>query len=166
MRQAMTNRRSNPRRRRASRLGAVAVEFACVAPLLLAVVVGLTEVSRVYTVQNTLESAAREGARFASLDRTGMIQEGGSANSKLEADVKGHLAAAGLDPDKIAVNVVAADDPEQTFNLDDPENDLKLFQVRVELPYSEVSYSPVSETNDYSLSAALTFRNGRAPSSE
>jgi Flp pilus assembly protein TadG len=144
----------------------VAVEFAVVAPVLLAVVVALTQVSRAYTIQNTLESAAREGARFASLDRTGMLQDGLSANAKLAADVKGNLAAAGLDPDKITVSVVAADDPGQTFNLDDPENDLALFQVRVEIPYSEISYSPVSDTNDYNLSAALTFRNGRAPLSE
>ena len=49
------------RRRTTSRRGAVAVEFAAVAPVLLAVVVGMLELSRVYTVQNTLETAAREG---------------------------------------------------------------------------------------------------------
>lgn len=166
MRHTEPYRRSNRRRAARDRVGAVAVEFAIVAPLLLGVVVGLTEVARVYTIQNTLETAAREGARFASLDRTGMLQEGASANSKLEADVKGNLAAAGLDPDKIAVSVVSADDPGQTFDLDDPENDLELFQVRIEVPYSEVSYSPVSDDNDYALSAALTFRNGRAPLTE
>lgn len=166
MRQLKLNHRLRVHRRASQRVGAVAVEFAAVAPVLLSVVVALVQVSRAYSIQNTLESAAREGARFASLDRTGMLQEGMAANAKLAADVKGNLAAAGLDPDKITVSVVAADDPEQTFNLDDPENDLALFQVRVEIPYSEVSYTPVNETNDYSLSAALTFRNGRAPSSE
>src|ERR1044071_8259123 len=70
------------------RRGAGAGEFACVAPVLLAVVVGLTELTRVYNVQNTLETAAREGARFAALDRTGMMQSGQSANSKLISDVK------------------------------------------------------------------------------
>src|SRR5438128_1159234 len=36
------------------RRGAVAVEFACVAPLLLAIIVGLMQLSRVYSVQNSL----------------------------------------------------------------------------------------------------------------
>lgn len=154
------------RRPAATRLGAVAVEFAVVAPILLGVVVGLTELGRVYSIQNTLECAAREGARFAALDRAGMLAEGASANDKLVGDVKNFLATAGLDPDHVEVFVVAADDPADNFDLDDPENDMKLFQVRIEVPYSEVSYSPVSDDNDYSMSAALTFRNGRATVSE
>jgi Flp pilus assembly protein TadG len=146
----------------AARRGAVAVEFAAIAPLLLAVIVGLIELSRVYSVQNTLETAAREGARFAALDRSGMMLGGKTANQKLIDDVKNYLASNNIDPDKVSVKVTAADDPETDFNLDDPANDLELFQVRVDVPYSGISYTPVSDTNDYSLNAALTFRNGRA----
>jgi Flp pilus assembly protein TadG len=159
---ALEQRRWKRRLQSAARRGAVAVEFAAIAPLLLAVIVGLIELSRVYSVQNTLETAAREGARFAALDRSGMMLGGKTANQKLIDDVKNYLASNNINPEKVSVKVTAADDPESDFNLDDPANDLELFQVRVDVPYSDVSYTPVSDANDYSLNAALTFRNGRA----
>lgn len=148
------------------RHGAVAVEFAAVAPILLAVVVGMLELSRVYSVQNTLETAAREGARFASLDRTGMILEGQTANQKLISDVKNFIASAGISKNDITVSVVDAEQPANSFDLDDPNNDLKLFQIRVSVPYSKVSYTPVKHYHQQDLTAALTFRNGRAVMSD
>jgi Flp pilus assembly protein TadG len=143
----------------------VAVEFAAIAPVLLAVVVGLSELSRVYNVQNTLETAAREGARFAALDRTGMLQEGQTANSKLESDVKNFLASAGLNKNDVTVTVVDAQTG-ATFDLDDPDNDLRLFQIRISVPYSKVGYSPARHYNQTTLSTTLTFRNGRATLSQ
>jgi Flp pilus assembly protein TadG len=161
MRGALGNRTSCIRR--GSRRGAVAVEFAAVAPVLLAVVVGMLELSRVYTVQNTLETAAREGARFASLDRSGMQLHGQSANQKLVSDVKNFLASAGINKNDVTVTVVDHEHPNVTFNLDDPANDLRLFEIRVQIPYSKVKISPIKHfSTNYNLSAALTFRNGRA----
>lgn len=145
-----------------ARRGAVAVEFAFVAPVLLAIIVGLLELSRVYTIQNCLETAAREGARFAALDRSGMMMSGKTANQKIVDDVKNYLASNNINPERVKVNVVTADDSNNEFDLDDPNNDLELFEVQVEVPYSAVSYSPVSDANDYTLNAAITFRNGRA----
>jgi Flp pilus assembly protein TadG len=145
------------------RRGAVAVEFACVAPLLLAVIVGLMQLSRVYSVQNCLEGAARQGARLAGLDRSGMLLQNQTTNQKLVSDVKNYLASNNLDLDSVTVSVVNADNPSQNFNLDDPDNALKLFQVKISIPYSKVSYSPVQPQDDYPLTSSLTFRNGRAP---
>lgn len=49
--------------------GAAAVEFALALPLLLILVLGVVEFSRVYNVQISLSNAAREGARtMAVLD--------------------------------------------------------------------------------------------------
>jgi Flp pilus assembly protein TadG len=151
------------RQYRAGRCGAVAVEFACVAPLMLAVIVGLLELSRTYSVQNVLETAAREGARFAGLDRSGLMLQNQTPNQKLIADVKNYLASNNIDPSAVTVKVVKASNPTQEFNLDDPENALELFQVRVEVPYSKICYSAFKKTDDYNLSAVLTYRNGRAP---
>lgn len=159
---ATTRRGMSPRR---ERRGAVAVEFAVIAPILLAITVGMLELSRVYTVQNTLETAAREGARFASLDRTGMLMQGQTANQKLINDVKNFLAATGINKSDITVQVVDADTG-QAFDLDDVDNDLKLFQIKIDVPYSKVSLSPVKHYHAYNLSAALTFRNGRATLSQ
>jgi len=149
-----------------NRRAAVAVEFAVVAPMLLAIIVGLIELTRAYDAQNLLQTATREGARFAAMDRTDMLQEGESANSKLIADVTNFLVSSGLPADSIQVSVVDADDPTQPFDLDDPANDLQLFQVEISVPFSAVSYTPVSEAYDYMLTAAITFRNGRATLSQ
>ena len=151
-----------PQRRR----GAVAVEFAVIAPVLLTVIVSLIELVRVYEVQNTMEMACREGARFASLDRTDMLMEGQTANSKLIGDVQNFLKSSGISPSQAQVSVVKAG-TSQAFDLDDPANDLQLFQVKISVPYSAVSYTPIrSGSHDYNLSAALTFRNGRATLSQ
>ena len=153
-------------RNSAYRQGAVAVEFAFVAPVLIATAIGIIELSRAYDAQNLLETAAREGARFASMDREGMLQPGQSTNDKLVQDVKNFLASSGLDPSDIHVSVTHADDPQTTFDLDHPDNDLKLFKVEISVPYSSVSYTPVNPSNDYSMKASIVFRNGRATLSQ
>ncbi len=148
------------------RRGAVAVEFAFIAPMLLAIVLGLIELTRVYDAQYLLETAAREGARFASMDRDGMLGDGETSNSKLTTDVKSFLASAGIPQDSITVRILDHQDTSQTFDLDDPSNDLRLFDVEIEVPFSSVSYTPVSEAHDYHLTGSITFRNGRATLSQ
>jgi len=148
------------------RRGAVAVEFAFIAPMLLAIVLGMIELTRVYDAQYLLQSAAREGARFASMDRDGMLAEGQGTNAKLASDVTNFLASSGISAENIQVNILDHEDPEQTFDLDDPNNDLKLFEVEITVPYSSVSYTPVSAANDYGLTASITFRNGRSTISQ
>lgn len=145
-----------------NRRGAVAVEFAVVAPLLLSIVAGLIELNRTYDIQNTLEAAAREGGRFASIDRTDMLGSGQTANQKLIQDVTNFLASTGIDTNSLTVRVTDANDPSIDFDLDDPVNDLQLFQVRIEVPYSSISYTPVDPISDYTLLASVTFRNGRS----
>lgn len=148
------------------RRAAVAVEFAFVAPFLISTALGIIELTRAYDAQNLLETAAREGARFASMDREGMLQEGQSTNAKLIQDVKNFLATSGLDPADIQVSITDADSPGSNFDLDDPDNDLRLFQVDIALPYSSISYTPVSPSHDFSMSASIVFRNGRATLSQ
>jgi Flp pilus assembly protein TadG len=52
---------------RASERGAVAVEFALLAPVLIMLLLGTMEFSRAYNVQTTLANAAREGARTMAI---------------------------------------------------------------------------------------------------
>ncbi|MDB4874253.1 MAG: TadE family protein [Gemmatimonadetes bacterium] len=47
--------------------GAVAVEFALVVPVFLLMVFGIVDLGRAYYTVNNLVSAAREGARYASV---------------------------------------------------------------------------------------------------
>jgi Flp pilus assembly protein TadG len=154
------------RRRSTSRRGAVAVEFAFVAPVLVAILFGLVELSRVFETQNLLEISAREGARLASMDREGLLSEGETTNQRVSRDVKNFLASNGLDADGVQVSVKDAENPEADFDLDDPANDLRLFEVHVSIDYSDVSYTSVPEEYDYTLTSKVTFRNGRATISE
>jgi hypothetical protein len=113
-----------------------------------------------------IEVAAREGARFATMDRDGMLDPGESATDKLVQDVKTFLASNGIDPDDVTVEVKDHENPEQDFDLDDPENDLKLFEVRISVDLSAVSLTPVAAGDDHPLVAKVVFRNGRATISD
>ena len=157
----MTISRSNLQRR-----GAVAVEFAIVAPILVAMLIGMIELGRAFEAQNMLEVAAREGARFASMDRDGLLDPGESANTKLVQDVTNMLVSNGIPQDQVSVEIKDFENPEDDFDLDDPLNDLKLFEVRVEINWSAVSLTPVPMGHDRPMTASVVFRNGRATLSE
>ena len=58
---------SSRRIQRRNRRGAAAVEFAFVAPLLMMLLFGATELGRAMYIQNSVTAAAREGAREATL---------------------------------------------------------------------------------------------------
>ncbi len=57
-------------RSRRARRGAAAVEFALVAPIFFALILGTVEVGRLIMVQHILTNASREGARLAVLEGT------------------------------------------------------------------------------------------------
>jgi hypothetical protein len=156
----------NPKSAIRNRNGAVAVEFAIVAPLLVAIVLGMIELGRAFEMQNLLEVAAREGARFASMDRDGMLEPDESANDKLIEDVKNFLASNGIPRADIDVRVRDFENPEAEFDLDDPNNDLKLFEVSIEVPWSSMALRAVSPSDDHPLTGRVVFRNGRATISD
>jgi hypothetical protein len=154
------------RRTIASRRGAVAVEFAIVAPVLLAIVLATIQVGRAFEMQNLLEVAAREGARFASMDRDGLLDPSEDATDKLKEDVENFLAANDVPRDSITVDVKDFDNPEDDFAIDDPANDLKLFKVEISVPWSSVSIMPVPAGSNHALTSSVVFRNGRATISD
>ncbi|MFC9332672.1 TadE family protein [Arthrobacter sp. NPDC057009] len=49
--------------------GAVAVEFALLAPILIMILLGVMEFGRAYNAQITLSNAAREGARVMAIEK-------------------------------------------------------------------------------------------------
>jgi Flp pilus assembly protein TadG len=158
MRSSIRNSKSASRNRR----GVAAVEFAIVAPILVTIVFGMIQLGRAFEMQTLLDVAAREGARFASIDRTGMTSGGQTGNQKLIQDVKNFLASNGVPKDQINVTVKSHSDPTSDFNIDDPANDLQLFDVNVSVPFSAVSLQPVPTSSDYTLHGKVVFRNGRA----
>jgi len=145
-----------------NRCGAVAVEFAVVLPFLVATVLGMIETTRLFDMQNLLETSVRDGARMAAMDRSDILQEGQSTNEKLISDVTNFLESSGVSPADISVSIRSAANPEESFDLDDPANDFELFEVEVSVPFSAASFTPVSEGSDFNMSGKITFRNGRA----
>ncbi len=65
------------RRSRAER-GAVLVEFALVAPLLLLLLVGIANLGLIIHEHQVVQNAAREGARFSALPLSSPLATGGS----------------------------------------------------------------------------------------
>lgn len=55
---------------KASERGAVAVEFALLAPVLVMILLGIMEFGRAYNVQTSLTNAAREGVRNMAIDNS------------------------------------------------------------------------------------------------
>lgn len=149
-----------------NRRGAVAVEFAIMAPILMAIVFGMIELGRGFELKNLLEVAAREAARFASMDREGLLGPGQTTNQKMIDDVKNMLAANGIDRDTIEVEIKDAENPELDFDLDDPANDLRLFEVRVSIDYANGNLLPVGPGGEHALSANVVFRNGQSTISQ
>jgi peptidoglycan hydrolase-like protein with peptidoglycan-binding domain len=96
------------------------------------------------------------------MDRSKMVSTGQTTNQKLINDVKNFLSTDGIPKQDITVTVKDANNPTADFNLDDPKNDLKLFQVNVSVKYSDVSFTAVSASKDYMLTAGVVFRNGQA----
>ena len=74
-------------KRSQSESGAAAVEFALILPVLVLMIVGMIEFSRLYNVQISLSNAAREGARVMAI-----YNNSGQAKSAAVA------AAPGLNP--------------------------------------------------------------------
>jgi len=66
--------------------GAVAVEFALVAPVLLALVAGIVEFSHAFNLQISVTQAAREAARMMAI-----------TNDQVEAETAAENGAPGLD---------------------------------------------------------------------
>lgn len=153
------------RTRAGTRRGAVTVEMAIVAPVLVTIVFGMVETCRIYEIQNLMSLASREGARLTAMDREGLLLEGQSTNAKVEADIKNYLGALGFDKDELEVSITAPGSS-TAFDLDDPDNEFQLFRIRVAVPYCETCEAPPPGVEPLVLAAAITFRNGRVPKSD
>lgn len=129
-------------RRHLSRPGAAAVELAVILPFLLLLLVGALEVGRMVETSQVLHAAAREAARQASL--------GNQDYAAVQATVVANLNAAGITNQAglvVAVrNVTQNDGGGVTPAAYNPANaaQLDVLEVRVELPYSSVTLSPMA----------------------
>jgi len=106
-------RKMGKRRGRASAV----VEMAVVTPLLLTLLFGIIEYGWTLSVRQSMVSAAREGARVASLP--------GSSDTDIRSRVQEYLAPMGLTAQVTLQRAVLPDNPTE--------------KVTVTIPYSQVS---------------------------
>jgi len=150
------------KQKRSRRRGAVAVEFAFVAPVFIAILLLTFESSRLIKAQSELTAAAREGARLVSMDRRTLLADGESLNDRVEDEIRNYLDLNRLAGNAATITIADANDINTAFNLNDPANDLAYFQIRVELPYSEITSLNLSALENGALTSQVVFRNARA----
>jgi len=117
------------RRKRTTRSGVAAVEFALVAPIFFLLVFGLIEFGRMMMVQQSLTNAAREGNRVAILSTT---KDGAAVEERMRDYLDSVLANAASGEVRITV----------PGNLGTVTSGATL-TVSVEVDYIDVSWVPL-----------------------
>jgi len=146
---------------RASRRGTATVEFAIMLPLLLTMALGTIEFGNALNASKRMISAAKSGARFASMDWTDKLAEGETPNQKVLRDVRNFLDASGLPGNAATVTITHAEGNGE-FDLSDPDNNLELFRVEILLPYNAVSVFPNNFFDSRVLRESIVQRAGQS----
>ena len=137
-------RNPTPARPRPSRRGAAAVEFAVVAPILFAVVLGIIEIGRGLMTIHMLNNAARAGCRV------GVIE--GKATSDISTTVTNVLSAQGMTAEGVTVEVNDGSADASTAQAGDE------ITVIVSIPASKVTWVPGGSYLRGNLSGKYTLR--------
>lgn len=148
---------------RSSRRGAAMVEFALLAPIFLALILGVVEMGNALDSSNVMTAAVREGGRLATMDWKESLPDGMTINQKVIADIQNFLAAAGVPADDVSVSITSAEPGQsgQPFDLGSPSNNLKLFKIEATIPFDSVSSYPSTYMGGRNVTSSLVFRAGR-----
>ncbi len=134
---------------RKHRRGAAAVEFAIIAPVFFLMILGMIEMGRAVMVQQIITNASREGARLAVLP--------GASVGGVESRVEEILTASTVS----GATVQILDVDGNTTNPEDAEYG-DVINVRVSVPFSEVSWLPASKfLGGRTLTASTVMRTER-----
>ncbi len=118
---------------------AAVVEFAVVLPLLLTILFGIIEYGWVFMVRQTLQTAAREGARLA------VLQTSVAPYTEVIDRVDRVMAPTGLTTYQVTMTHAAPGNPVET--------------VVVSVPYNDVSLlGGFFGTHDYNLEGSASMR--------
>ncbi len=98
--------------------GTAIVEFAVVLPLLLTILFGIIEFGYVFMMRQSLQHAAREGCRFASLQT--------SNDAGILSRVDAALSSTGLTGYSVTMDHGSVANPVETVSVSVPYNDVSL----------------------------------------
>lgn len=133
-----------------NRSGVAAVEFAIIAPVFLALVLGMVAVRKAVHTTTVMDAALAQAGRLASMDAGLKLPAGKTLNDKIILDIRNFLRASGIENDEtnLTITITRADDangdvidplpnPPSTgeeFDLSDPDNRNRLFRIGIEIP--------------------------------
>jgi Flp pilus assembly protein TadG len=129
------------------------VEFACVLPLIMAMLVGIWEVGRLAEAQQTLANAAREGARRAASGKP--LASGTRLTDEVTDSVANTLRAAGYSVTNARVKIENLDTGQSATYKSDrtlaagtdfdigAAPQLQRVRVTVTVPYTDVRWAAV-----------------------
>ena len=121
------------------------------------------EIGSALSTSQTLYAALREAGRLASMDYRNVLGPQQDPNAKVIQDTRNFLTASGIPGDDVEINIVHAGGGNDgaPFELNNPDNDLKLFRIEARVSYADVSTFPMEFMRDRDLTAQLTFRKGK-----
>lgn len=146
------------------REGAAMIEFAVILPFFIALLLGIIEMGSALHASQRMLSAARGGARLASMDWTAKLSENETPNQKVIKDIRNFLKASGLPGDSATIEISHAegDSEGSEFDLADEDNELELFRVSVSIPHDSISMFPNNVMGSRTLLESVVQRAGRS----
>jgi len=137
----------SPSPRPQKRRGVHLVEFAFVAPILFAMILGVIEIGRGLMVQQLLTEAARRGARASVIE--------GTSSAQIKSAVTDYLASVGVNGSSAGISV--NDAPVDTV---DPQNMPAYTEitVNVSVPVSSCTWVPAGWFLSGTISGQYTMR--------
>lgn len=149
-----------PGKRLQDRKGGAAVELTVMAPLFVALVMGAVQSGMNLDMQIKIQAAIRQAGRLAAMDYSKRLQPGQTGNQKVIQDIKNVLIAEGLPGNDATITITHADGPNagSTFDLASSANDLQLFKIQIEIPYSALNSDGLLPNVFNKLTAAIVYR--------
>ena len=148
--QIKPNRQMNLQMKMQNRRGVAAVEFALIAPVFLALILGMVAVRRAVHTSTIMDAALAQSGRLASMDAGLELPPGMNLNDKIILDVRNFLRASGIENDEsnLTITITRADDGSgnaldpmpnppssgENFDLSDAANRNRLFRLGIEIP--------------------------------
>ncbi len=160
----MRQRKLRPALSHSERRGSATVELALIAPLFIALIMGMLQAGTNFSASQQMYASLRQAGRLASQDFSDKLATGQTANDKVIADIKNQLRANGIDATNATVTITHANGSNagSTFDLSNTANDLQYFKLNVTVPYAAVNKNGFLPNTVSNLSASIVFRKGKS----
>lgn len=134
------------------------------APVFVVLVVGTISASKMLHAQSMMAQALREGGRLAAMDWSGALPDGMTPNQKVVQDIRNFMNASGLEAEDVKITITHAEGATagKPFELGDPDNYMKLFEIKAHQPHSAANVWCSYLTEGRGLTAKIVLRAGRA----